>query len=146
MINEADLTRLRTPYWLCVTVVGAAMMISPQSSLWFATANAFLIAIVAVVLSIVTPSSASLDFVMAIAPIVALSYTLAFLSWFLGESLTQSLQKARESSRSLDDQLKRERALLEQVRERLAPTAERMTTTTRTSRTRPPCSSPWAIG
>ncbi len=131
MINEGDLAHLRTPYWLCVTVVGAAIVISPQSSLWFATANTFLVAIVAIVLSIATPASASLDLVMAVAPIVALSYTLAFLSWFLGESLTKSLQKARESSRSLDDQLKRERALLKQVREHLAPTAEQMTTTTR---------------
>ena len=134
-LNDGSLESLSTPYWLCVTVVGAALVIEAQAAFGFATLGTLLVIGLVGALLRTAPEQDVLTVGRAVITPVLLFYVLALMSWQHADRLTKSLQRARQSSADLDARLRRDQRLMEQVRKRLAPTAEELAVTMEQMRT-----------
>jgi methyl-accepting chemotaxis protein len=128
-LNTSSLESLSTPYWLCVTVVGAALVIEAQAAFGFATLGTLLVIGLVGALLRTAPEQDVLTVGRAVITPVLLFYVLALMSWQHADRLTKSLQRARQSSADLDARLRRDQRLMEQVRDRLAPAAEELAVT-----------------
>jgi len=113
--STSSLEALFAPYWLCFTVVTAAMAIDARAAFGFATLDALVVVAVVAALLRTAPAQDSFVIVQAIGSPVLLFYLLAFLSWQHADRLNRSLRRRRQ--------------MMEKVRDRLAPIAGELAAT-----------------
>lgn len=128
-LHDGSLASLSTPYWLCATVIGAALVLEARAALHFAAISTVLTLAAAGVLWRTTPQADALGLLLAVAGPILLLCLFALLAVQTTNNINRLIRSLQRATAASDAQLDRHRLLIERVQNQLVPLSEALAVT-----------------